>query len=818
MWPSDPKGVDFSQWKPQTRFLRFAFIPQETMVRPPLEETKTPAGRHATQTSAGGRLSSSRMSLRNRLDMAVSLVLLLTVGSMLYVSTLRQSQQFIQEQQGFVQGMAAATAQAIRAPLISGDYEQVDATMRSLFGRAGLSALQLTDGKNRSIVNLGPGLATDPQAPAWFQRWFDVEPPRATASVEAGGKSYGRLMAIGDTRQLYLSLWQVTARTSLVALAAYVVLNLTVMLVLQLGFRPLDRLQEAAEKLARGVREPLNEDVAAELRVPVRAFNRMSEQISRLIGELREKHNDLQIAAQAIESLSEGVVILKQDLGVKYFNPFALRLAEQIPGLTDTLVDILDRHLAHSVDATLQLAADMEGTAGRRALDILISSAVLAEGEAIYYVIVVRDITEEREQKAKLAREASRDALTGTLNRPGFVRRLNEHISAQQPGMLLFIDLDHFKRINESYGHTVGDQFLKHLASALADRIGAGNLLARFGGDEFLVLLRSHNLESGTFFAERLVHDFPSFKLLHQGELLHVTASIGGIYFDADNPLSGEMLISHADATLFQAKKEGRNRFAIFAHAMPEMARIRVDQEWMGRLTTALEENRIVPMFQPIMDLAEEQISHYEALARLDWDGKLLRASEFIPHAERLGLVGEVDVAMFRSVLETLSRRADLVLATNLSGYSLNNRHVQKRLFECLDEFGVCAPRLIIEITESTAIEELADAKSFMKRARERGCRFAIDDFGVGYSSLQMLSQLDLDYLKIDGSLLKALHSENTALLKAVQGLADALHIPTVAEHLDTEEKLIVVKRLGINYAQGYLIGEPAPFEDIRPR
>jgi EAL domain-containing protein (putative c-di-GMP-specific phosphodiesterase class I) len=223
-------------------------------------------------------------------------------------------------------------------------------------------------------------------------------------------------------------------------------------------------------------------------------------------------------------------------------------------------------------------------------------------------------------------------------------------------------------------------------------------------------------------------------------------------------------------------------------------------------------------MFQPILYLADDTVSHYEALARMRSDGGCLDAAHFISHAERLGLVGEIDVLMLREVMRTLSAHPELVIASNLSGYSLNNRHLQNRLFEILDRHRDVAPRLILEITESTAIAEIDDAKSFIHRAKENGCRFAIDDFGVGYSSLQSLSQLDVDYLKIDGSLLKTLHSENTALLMAVQGLADALNIPTVAEHVDSEEKLEVIRRIGIRYAQGYLIGRAAPLSEFMVR
>lgn len=756
------------------------------------------------------------MSLRTRLDLLVSGILLLMLLSVLYLSTWRQSQQSLQEQQTYLNATATALNQALKSPLIARDYATIDVICNAVFTSSDITRLDLLDGDRHPLIRLRE--AERPGAvPGWFRHWFDIPLPHSHETISAGGVRYGELTLAGSTGEIYLSLWRVAGQMSLLALLAYATLNVSVWWILLHGFRPLELLQQAAEKLARGVREPIDEQVMPELRLPIHAFNQMSEEISRLIAELTEKHADLRISAQAIESLSEGVVILNQDLSTKYYNPFAHRLQQDMPGLIESLKEILDRHLSHRTDASLHLVTDLPavGAEHSRTLDILISSVRLPESEISYYVIVVRDISEERKQKAQLAWEATHDILTGSLNRLEFTRRLNEHIAVGQPGMLLFVDLDHFKRINEGYGHSVGDQFLAHLAGLLRAEIEEGDLLAHPGGDEFLVLLKNRSLESGTRCAERLLHRIPNMKLLHQGHLLHVTCSIGGIYFDGQTHLSAEMLISHTDATLFEAKQGGRNRLAIFEHAMPGMANIRVDQEWMSRLTSALEDDSIVPMFQPTLLLSDDTISHYEALARLRTAEGILDAAHFIGHAERLGLVGEIDATMLRQVMHTLAAHPQLVIASNLSAYSLNNRHLQKRLFEILEQYRQVAPRLILEITESTAIAEVDDAKSFIKRAKEHGCRFAIDDFGVGYSSLQSLSQLDVDYLKIDGSLLRTLHSENTALLMAVQGLADALNIPTVAEHVDSEEKLEVVRRIGIRFAQGYLVGRAQPLSEI---
>ncbi|HCA26278.1 MAG TPA: hypothetical protein DEP05_01265, partial [Betaproteobacteria bacterium] len=398
-------------------------------------------------------------------------------------------------------------------------------------------------------------------------------------------------------------------------------------------------------------------------------------------------------------------------------------------------------------------------------------------------------------------------------NRQEFTRLLNQHLESGQPGIVLSIDLDHFKRINDRYGHSIGDQFLKHLTLELYNMIAPGDRLAHFGGDEFLLLLKNRNLEEGRKEAERLLRHIPAIHFPHHGDTLHVTCSIGGIYFDHETQLSAEMLISHTDATLFEAKRRGRNRLALFAHAMPDIDRYRKDAEWMERISTAITHKAIVPVLQPILRLADDAISHYEALARLWLEDTLSDSGEFVLYAERFGLIGEIDIAMLEAVLEMLTQHPTWVISSNLSGYTLSNTTLKNHICDILEANATLASRLILEITESTAIDEPNDAKRFIERARQFGCHFALDDFGVGYSSLQTLTQLDVDYLKIDGSLLRSMHSENKELLYAVQGLADALQIPTVAEFVDTEEKLEQIRRVGINYAQGYLIGKPQPIE-----
>lgn len=746
------------------------------------------------------------MSLRVRLSLLISGILLVMLASILYIATYHQSREAIQEQQLLLNTTAVTLREALTAPLITSSYAQTRIICQKVFSASHLSRLTLTDYRRHPLVKL----ATPPETttvPHWFRQWLAILPPAATVTITAGGVDYGNLAIKSNTTTLYQRLWRLTMRMTLLVLAVYIILSLSVWRILGQGLRPLQRLRLAADHLAHGAYQAIDEKVAEEFKQPVHAFNHMGKEITRLISEL-------EISAQAIESLSEGVLFLRRDLRIKYANPLAQRMAGNIPELPALIAQIITQHDEVRDGETLHIATETEGKDRiHYTLDILINGLFMRHDDEAYYVVVIRDITEERQRTAQLAWEAAHDTLTGALNRQEFTRLLNQHLESGQPGIVLSIDLDHFKRINDRYGHSVGDQFLKYLTLELYNMIVPGDRLAHFGGDEFLLLLKNRSLEEGRAEAERLLRHIPAIHFSHHGDTLHVTCSIGGIYFDHETQLSAEMLISHTDATLFEAKRRGRNRLALFAHAMPDIDRYRKDAEWMERISTAITHKAIVPVLQPILRLADDAISHYEALARLWLDNTLSDSGEFVPYAERFGLIGEIDIAMLEAVLEMLAHHPTWIISSNLSGYTLSNTTLKNHICDILEANATLTSRLILEITESTAIDEPNDAKRFIGRARQFGCHFALDDFGVGYSSLQTLTQLDVDYLKIDGSLLRSMHSENKELLYAVQGLADALQIPTVAEFVDTEEKLEQIRRVGINYAQGYLIGKPQPIE-----
>jgi diguanylate cyclase (GGDEF)-like protein len=753
------------------------------------------------------------MKLKRRLDLAAVAVMAALLASLLVFVLPRAAQEAFHTHLRALQSGGGAFAYALRDPLVMRDYSAVKTLAQGYFESSDLAALHIVDAQGKTLVSqartteaLEAGYASS--SPAWFRNVATAQPPTFDVSVLVGGTTYARIHLEGNPNAIFGPVWAAAVQLTLFALLAMAVMSVAFGLFLRRGFRPLTQLQQAAEGLSRGVRVKLDENVVEELRLPVKAFNHMTREITRLLRELRRKNADLEATFLALESLSDGALILDADHAPRYANPSYADMVRALPGLTGELVARIGaaamRHGQHQ-RIQMELTEPMGGA--MRMLDVTLDSLPGADGAPAFQAVLVRDITRERQQAQRLDWEARHDPLTGLPNRFEFARRLDTWLDAHQPGMVLVMDINQLKEINSAYGYSVGDRLLRRIVDGLSSWLGAEDLLARYSGGEFILLAQARDYGEARRRAEGLLRAVPELRF-HEGEThIQVTATLGGMFFDAGVGLGAESLIGHVEAAALTAKHAGRNRLALFDQAMPEMERIRADRDWMERIVAALESGCLQPRYQPIIEVASGRVSHYEALARLVNGDLVLDAGRFIPHAERLGVIGEVDCAMLVAVLETLRARPDVTLATNISGDSVNNPSIVTRMLDIIAAHADVSPRLVLELTESVALHDYHDAHDFFHAARVFGCRIAIDDFGIGYSSLQHLTRLKPDYLKLDGSLLARADNDTREMLRAVQALASALGAPMVAEHVDSEAKLELLRQLGVNYAQGWLIG-----------
>lgn len=452
------------------------------------------------------------------------------------------------------------------------------------------------------------------------------------------------------------------------------------------------------------------------------------------------------------------------------------------------------------------------------------------KGAVTNFLAVQEDITERMQVEERLKRVSTYDMLTGLINRSSFIEAVDKWINEKGVkagiGALLLTDIDHFKMLNELYGQGAGDSFLRRVANLLLSDAGRifkkyaleeaeGPLVSRLSGDEFAFFLPSFTEQQGLEAAEELRASVEALQPKEGSSPLTISA---GIAHFPENGGNARALLSKADAAMFRAKELGRNRCHVFRPEDHDLEKLHSRAEWRGRIVKAISESRFEPWFQPIMSIKHGTISHYEALARLRAeDGKIILPGAFIEVAERFGLINQID----RMIIEkTIRKQAqlkkqgkDISFSMNMSGAELAEEGFLDFISLKISSSGADAHNLTFEITETAAIGDIDRAKHFIKALKLIGCDIALDDFGVGFTSFQYLKEMDVDYIKIDGSFIKKLNENMTDQLfvKAMTDVAQGLGIKTVAEFVETDATLQLLKGFGVDYAQGYLIGKPAP-------
>ena len=452
------------------------------------------------------------------------------------------------------------------------------------------------------------------------------------------------------------------------------------------------------------------------------------------------------------------------------------------------------------------------------------------QGRVIGAVIVFHDVTKERRLKRALSYQASHDALTGLINRREFDNRLHAAVLSAQRGegscALLYIDLDQFKVVNDTCGHQAGDRLLRDVTGLLQTRVRASDTIARLGGDEFGVLLEGCTLEQATRIAEGVRQAIRDYRFMWGSSTLSVGASVGIVQIKSDTE-SVASVMSAADIACYAAKDEGRNRIHVYeqdgvSHRHREM-------HWVARVTRAAEENRLELFYQPIVPVGSESGSpaagqaakvqaFHELTVRLrDDDGQLVPPSEFIPAAERYNVMSVIDRWVVLRAVELLRARRSAgvalpLLAVNLSGTSLNEQSFLEFVLQSVGD-PVIAAALCFEITETAAVTNLSNAIYFMRELKARGCKFSLDDFGTGLSSFMYLKTLPVDFLKIDGQFISQVAQDavDRSMVEAISKVGRALGIATIAECVETQSVLDELKRIGVDFAQGYLIADPQP-------
>jgi diguanylate cyclase (GGDEF)-like protein/PAS domain S-box-containing protein len=446
-----------------------------------------------------------------------------------------------------------------------------------------------------------------------------------------------------------------------------------------------------------------------------------------------------------------------------------------------------------------------------------------ADGNPSHILGQIQDITERRRFDDRLQDLVDHDSLTGLYNRRRFEQELDRHVTHTArygaSGALLVLDLDDFKAVNDTLGHSAGDELIIAVAALLKTQLRDSDVIARLGGDEFAILLPAGTVDEAAAVAAKLVRAVrEEVTVLGTRRARRITTSVGVAPF-ATAEATGEEVLVNADLAMYDAKEAGRNRHMVYAPDRHEPHRGQARMHWVERIRDALLDDRLVLHAQPILDLRTGVVAQYELLVRmLDDDGGLIPPGAFLQVAERFDLVQEIDRWVTRSAIELLAHHAreDVRLTVNLSGRTLTDDRLLADLEHEIERTGADAGRLTFEVTETAAVANIQLAREFALRLREIGCRFALDDFGAGFGSFYYLKHLPFDYLKIDGEFVANCLANRTdqLVIRAVVDIAQGLGKETVAEFVGDDELVQFLRSQGVDYAQGFHIGRPLPLAE----
>jgi diguanylate cyclase (GGDEF)-like protein/PAS domain S-box-containing protein len=565
--------------------------------------------------------------------------------------------------------------------------------------------------------------------------------------------------------------------------------------------------------------------------------------LHRLAAELAEQHELMRVTLQ---SIGDAVITTDAKGLITWLNPAAERMTgwlhDEAKGRqADQVFHIVHEEMRTPSESPVAVCLQHGKVAGLAHNTVLVSrngeefgiedsAAPIrnAQGEMLGVVLVFHDVTEQRRLSGEMSWRATHDTLTGLVNRAEFENRLRRVLAKAHEDhsehALLFIDLDQFKLVNDACGHSAGDQLLQQVGKLLADTVRTRDTLARLGGDEFAVILEHCPAEQAQRVAQQICERMDDFRFLHDDRRFRIGASVGLVPVDR-RWATPAAVIQAADTSCYAAKEAGRNRVHAWFDTDQAMRARQGEAKWAARLEQALDENRFQLYAQRIEALGAPagQGLHAEVLLRMiDSDGSLVQPEAFLPAAERFHFASRIDRWVLRRTIETLGSLGTLdevdMLCVNLSGQSIGDRAFHRQAMDTLTAASpaVCR-RLCLEITETAAVTNMADASVFIGQVRALGVRIALDDFGAGASSFGYLKHLDVDLLKIDGQFIRDIIDDplDDAAVRCFVDVARVVGVKTAAECVERAEVLDRVREIGIDFAQGFLLHRPEPIAAV---
>lgn len=590
----------------------------------------------------------------------------------------------------------------------------------------------------------------------------------------------------------------------------------------------------------RYLKEPIDRLVSASALTGV--SEKYSDELAAVKKTLREKHRIIQLLLES-ESRYRDLVETSHDL------IWATDAQGRFTYLNNAAVDIFglktDELLGHCF---FDFEAQLSQVSNRRFLATLrrhgevknyVTHLITASGQDRWIGInarlsydenqhvtcirgTARDVTEQHLAALRIQQLSQHDMLTDLPNRAYLLQTLESTIGLKQVGALLFLDIDNFKYVNDNFGHRAGDQLISGVGGVLREVMTKyDGQLFRIGGDEFAIHLPDALRKDAIGVAEKVLEAFHHYRFLYNGkqQVSNLTASIGiALYPFHGNDLAS--LLSNVDMAMYQAKDRGRNCYALFDQEAKNMRSIHKRVHWAKKLRDALDEDRLVLYSQPVVRLADRKLMHQEILLRLhDEHGKLILPGDFIETAESIGLIQEIDMQVATKILRHLQTTSNgqqkRRYFVNLSRASISDPRWVRRFLYLLKAHDTASSQLVFEITETAAMSEIDVTLAFIHELKNMGCRFALDDFGSGFSSFYYVKKFDCDYLKIDGHFVHDLTQDQSSrfFVKALNDIGQGLRKQVIAEWVENQEQLQALIEMGTQYGQGYLFQHPAPLE-----
>lgn len=594
--------------------------------------------------------------------------------------------------------------------------------------------------------------------------------------------------------------------------------------------KPLLQISQAIEAEGEGRRYQMDTSLSIiETQNVVDAFSKMRNQV---------KTRQLRLQS-ILDNAGEGILTVDKYGRIETFNNAAEILfgfhEEEVHGQNVSMIIPSFHSIKHRNDITQtsvlksrNLLQKEQEITGRHKInqDFPMSirlGRVLLEGE-ILYVALVSDISERKAMVDRLKQLAERDSLTGLYNRHFFMDELERIIERTQrhervQTVLLYVDLDNFKYVNDTLGHLAGDKVLSDISNVLVNRARGSDLLVRLGGDEFAILLYNASEKQALATAEAYRQQLTEFVFQFEGNVLDIGCSIGVALLDNKIKKKEDLLV-RADLACHIAKRLGKNRVYVFEEKdQVNATEMSVDMGWARRIKNSIEKNQFLTNCQPIMNMKTGMVTSQEVLLRMqDDNGEMIMPSGFLPSAERFGLMQEIDRWVIKHSMRNIINKESSPkyrFAINLSAKSIGDENILLLIENELDSNGVNPNNVVFEVTENSAIQNLSEAVKFLKKLQSLGFKTALDDFGVGYSSFSYLKDLPVDIVKIDRSFVQNLTQDKVkrAIVSSMNDVAHALGKETVAEYVEDKETADFLASIGVDYCQGYYYGKPKILE-----